>query len=148
MFLIYIIDLAEYLSLNSKLFDDDASLYSVVHDLNTSANEINDDLKKIEAWDHQWKMSFNPDPLKQRQEVIFSRKRNKPHHPDIKSHVIGKLYPVSLFPQNLVYIQFPFSSFLLQSASGISKCGSYHKVRRSSCYSGVVTLSYFLYIFS
>ena len=28
-------------------------------------------------------MSFNPDPLKQAQEVIFSRKRNKPNHPDI-----------------------------------------------------------------
>ena len=28
-------------------------------------------------------MSFNPDPLKQAQEVIFSRKRNKPHHLDI-----------------------------------------------------------------
>ena len=28
-------------------------------------------------------MSFNPDPLKQAQEVIFSRKRNKPHYPDI-----------------------------------------------------------------
>ena len=51
--------------------------------LNISANEINDDLKKIEAWAHQWKMSFNPGPFKQTQEVIFSRKRNKPHHPDI-----------------------------------------------------------------
>ena len=28
-------------------------------------------------------MSFNPDPLKHTQEVIFSRKRNKPYHPDI-----------------------------------------------------------------
>ena len=28
-------------------------------------------------------MSFSPDPLKQVQEVIFSRKRYKPHHPDI-----------------------------------------------------------------
>ena len=28
-------------------------------------------------------MSFNPNPLKQTQEFIFSRKRNKPHHPDI-----------------------------------------------------------------
>ena len=54
-----------------------------MRDLNISANEINDDLKKIEAWAHQWKMSFNPDPLKQAQEVIFSRKRNKSHHPDI-----------------------------------------------------------------
>ena len=26
---------------------------------------------------------FNSDPLKQAQEVIFSRKRNKPYHPDI-----------------------------------------------------------------
>ena len=54
-----------------------------MRDLNISVNEINDDLKKIEAWAHQWKMSFNPDPLKQAQEVIFSWKRNKPHHPDI-----------------------------------------------------------------
>ena len=28
-------------------------------------------------------MSFNPDPSKQLQEVLFLRKRNKPHHPDI-----------------------------------------------------------------
>ena len=60
------------LSSNPQLFGDDTSLFSVVHDLNTSVNEINDNLKKIEAWAHQWKMSFNPDPLKQAQEVIFS----------------------------------------------------------------------------
>ena len=51
-----------------------------MRDLNTSAIEINDDVKKIEAWAHQWKMNFSPDPLKQAQEVIFSRKRNKPRH--------------------------------------------------------------------
>ena len=28
-------------------------------------------------------MSFNPDPLKQLQEVFFSRKINKPRHPDV-----------------------------------------------------------------
>ena len=28
-------------------------------------------------------MSFNPDPSKQLKEVLFLRKRNKPHHPDI-----------------------------------------------------------------
>ena len=83
MFSIYTNDLAENLSSNPKLFADGTSLFSVVRDLNTSANEINDDLKKIEAWAHQWKMSFNPDPLKQAQEVIFSRKKSKPHHPDI-----------------------------------------------------------------
>ena len=83
LFLIYINDLAENLSSNTKLFADDIPLCSVVRDLNTSANEINDDLKKIEAWAHQWKMSLNPDPSKQSQELIFSRNRNKPHHPDI-----------------------------------------------------------------
>ena len=60
LFLIYINDLEENLCSNPKLFDDDTSLLSVVRDLNTSANEINNDLKKIEAWAHQWKMSFNP----------------------------------------------------------------------------------------
>ena len=67
-----------YLSSNPKLFADDTSLFSVVRDLNTSAIEINGDLKKIEAWTHQWKMISNPDPLMQAREVIFSRKRNKP----------------------------------------------------------------------
>ena len=28
-------------------------------------------------------MSFNPDPTKQAQEVIFSKKKNKPYHPDL-----------------------------------------------------------------
>ena len=83
LFLIYINDLAENLSQNPKLFADDTSLCFVVRDLNTSAIEINDDLKKIEAWTLQWKLSFNPDSLKQVQEIIFSWKRNKPHHPDI-----------------------------------------------------------------
>ena len=52
-FLIYINDLAENLSSNPKLFADDTSLFSVARDLNISANKINDDLKKIEAWAHQ-----------------------------------------------------------------------------------------------
>ena len=30
-----------------------------------------------------WKMSFNPDPKKQAQEVIFPRKLNKPNHPSL-----------------------------------------------------------------
>ena len=47
LFLIDINDLAENLSSNPKLFADDTSLFSVVRDLDTSANEINDDLKTI-----------------------------------------------------------------------------------------------------
>ena len=44
---------------------------------------LNNDLKKINKWAFQWKMSFNPDPNKQAQEVIFSRKLNKPDHPSL-----------------------------------------------------------------
>ena len=64
----------ENLSSDPKSFSDDTSLFSVVHDLNTSTIEINNDLKKIEALTYQCKMRFNPYPLKQAQEVIFSRK--------------------------------------------------------------------------
>ena len=41
-------------------------------------NNLNEDLKKINDWATQWKMSFNPDPTKQAQEVISSRKIKKP----------------------------------------------------------------------
>ena len=75
----------KYLSSSPKLFADDTSLFSVVRDLNTSANEINCDLKMIEAWAQQ--MSFNWDPFKHTQSNIFSPIRNKPHHPDIISNV-------------------------------------------------------------
>ena len=66
-----------------KLFADDTSLFSVVHDRNTSAKELNDDLKKVNDWTFQWKMCFNPDPSKQAQEVIFSRKSKRPTHPPL-----------------------------------------------------------------
>ena len=54
-----------------------------MRDLNTSAHQTNDDLKKIELQIHQWKTSFNSNPSKKVQEVIFSWKRKKHHHPDI-----------------------------------------------------------------
>ena len=81
LFLIYINDLSEGLSSNAKLFADDASLFFVVHENNTSALELNSDLAKINRWAFQWKMSFNSDPKKQAQEVIFSRKSKAISHP-------------------------------------------------------------------
>ena len=77
LFLIYINDLSDNLSSNVKLFADDTSLFSVIHDTNISAGELNEDLKKISEWAFQWKMIFNPDATKQAQEVIFSRKIKK-----------------------------------------------------------------------
>ena len=73
-FLIYINDLSYNLSSTVKLFAHDTSLFSVIHDINVSAGELNEDLNKISDWAFQWKIIFNPDPSKKVQEVIFSRK--------------------------------------------------------------------------
>ena len=83
LFLIYINDLADELSSNAKLFADDTSLFSVAHNRDSSAAELNNDLAKISHWAQQWKMSLNPDPRKQAHEVIFSRKVNKESHPHL-----------------------------------------------------------------
>ena len=47
LFLIYINDLTEGVTTNVKLFADDTSLFSVVYDTQTSANNLNKDLKLI-----------------------------------------------------------------------------------------------------
>jgi len=68
---------------NAKLFADDTSLFSEVSNLHSSANDLNRDLSKINDWAYQWKMQFNPDPTKQAQEVIFSRKIRNQSHPSL-----------------------------------------------------------------
>ena len=60
LFLIYINDLIEGLTTNLMLFADDNSLFSVVNDTQTSANDLNKDLKIISNWVFQWKMNLNP----------------------------------------------------------------------------------------
>ena len=81
LFLIYINDLPNGLNSNVKLFADDMLLFPVVPNINDWANLLNNDLFKINEWAILWKISFNPDPAKQAQEIIFSRKilqRNQP----------------------------------------------------------------------
>ena len=46
-FLIHIYDLSDNLITNPKLFADDTSLFSIVHDPNATANDLNKDLAKI-----------------------------------------------------------------------------------------------------
>ena len=77
LFLIYIDDLTDNLSTNAKLFADDTSLFFVVHDIATSSCDSNYDLKRVREWAFQWKMSFNPEPSKQAEEVTFTRKLRK-----------------------------------------------------------------------
>ena len=82
LFLVYINDLEEGIKSSVKFFADDTSLFSIVRDPLVSAVELNHDLALISNWAHQWKMSFNPDPTKQAEEIIFLHKRKNPaHHP-------------------------------------------------------------------
>ena len=53
-------------------------------------NESIENLSIISDWAFRWKMNFNPDPNKEAQDVIFSRKVNKINHSPL------------LFNQNLV----------------------------------------------
>ena len=80
-FLIYINDLSDGLTSDPKLFVDDTILFSVAQNINSTANDLNSDLMKISDWAFQWKIKFDPDPKKQPQKVIFSRKINKIDHP-------------------------------------------------------------------
>ena len=57
-----------------SFFADDTSLFLIVYDPDVTAQELNHDLRLINLWAHQWKMSFNPDPNKQAVEIIFSQK--------------------------------------------------------------------------
>ena len=96
LFLIYINDLPDGISSMCKIFADDTSLFSKVLDVNKSVIELNADLEKINQWAYQWKMQFNPDPNKQANEVIFSRKSilHNLSHPPIKfnERIITKCY--------------------------------------------------------
>ena len=57
-----------------KIFADNTSIFPVVNDKITSIILLNEDLHQISNWAFQWKMSFNPAPIKRAQEVIFSNK--------------------------------------------------------------------------
>ena len=78
-FLIYINDLPDGLKSNVKLFADDTSLFSVVKN-KESASDLTNNLDMISKWPYNWKMSFNPDPNKPEQEVLFSRKNSNITH--------------------------------------------------------------------
>ena len=81
--MIYINDLSKNLSSITKHFADDTSIFSVLHDVDLSAKQLNDDANKIYEWAFQLKMAFNPDLFKQAQESVFSCKTNKISHPKV-----------------------------------------------------------------
>ena len=66
-----------------KLFADDTSLFTIVHNPDQAASDMNHDLDVIKSWARNWRMLFNPDPTKQAVEVTFSRKKISANHPPV-----------------------------------------------------------------
>ena len=77
LFLIYINDLPDEITSSCKIFADDTSLFSKIENKSYSNFQLNKDLETISKWAFQWKMLFNPDPVKQATEVCFSHKWDK-----------------------------------------------------------------------
>ena len=77
-FLVYINDLVGNVRSDIKLFAEDTSLFSTVHDESKTAEELDRDLERVRLWAWQWKMKFNTEKT---EEVIFSAKRVEPYHP-------------------------------------------------------------------
>ena len=83
IFLIYIKGISDNLESNVKLFADGTSMFSVVRDPINTSQKLNNYLDKVSLWANKRKMSFNPDPSNQIQEVTFSRKVNIVYHPPL-----------------------------------------------------------------
>ena len=66
-------DISEGLSTNTKMFTKDTFLFSVILDSQTFVSDLNKDFE----------ISFNPEPTKQPQEMIFSCKTKKRPHPPL-----------------------------------------------------------------
>ena len=50
--------------------------------MSTKLLNLNKDQENINKWAHQWNMSFNPDPTKMANRVLFLRKKLKFIHPN------------------------------------------------------------------
>ena len=83
-----------YLTTNVKVFADGTSLFSIVHKMNTSTTNLNDDLNKIQNWAIQWKMNFNPDPCKQLRSLYFRKSFKR----EITVKFISITTPLNKFP--------------------------------------------------
>ena len=84
LFPIYINDLPDETTSSYKIFANDTSLFSKIENKSYSNFQLNKDLETISKWAFQWKMLFNPDPVKQAIEVCFSHKRDKVVYPPLQ----------------------------------------------------------------
>ena len=73
-FLLYINDIVADIDSNIRLFADDTSLFIIVDNPITVAENLNTDLDKISQWAATWLVTFNPNKT---EALLFSRKQNR-----------------------------------------------------------------------
>jgi len=78
LFLIYINDIVNHVQSITKLFADDTSLYSMVHDNITRSAVLNADLDRITIWARNWKVAFSHPKTKL---MTISRQTDPQVHP-------------------------------------------------------------------
>ena len=72
LFLVYINDMPEGIDSTMRLFADDSLLYRIIR-TKEDQSILQEDLRKLELWEHKWQMQFNADKC----EVIrITNKRN------------------------------------------------------------------------
>ena len=84
LFLLYVNDLYDEITSLCKIFADNASLFSKIQKKSYSNFQFNNHLETISKEAFQWKMLFNPAPIKEAIEVCFSHKRDKEIYPSLK----------------------------------------------------------------
>ena len=81
LFLSYINDITNDLASLPLIYADDATLLEIVDDPVISAGRLKSDLNKITVWPDKWLVTMNP--VKSRNVVFFSVKRDKQVHPHL-----------------------------------------------------------------
>ena len=74
LFLMYINDMPDSIKSNIRLFADDTIMYLTIS-TQDDCHALQSDLTKLEAWEKEWLMAFNPDKC----EVIRITKKEKAH---------------------------------------------------------------------
>ena len=98
LFLAYINDLPDSLKSKARLFADDTIVYLTINS-QSDAQTLQDDLLKLEQWESNWSMEFNPDKC----EVIHVTKKKDPimfpyklHNSELKSTENAKYLGVTI----------------------------------------------------
>ena len=73
VFLVYISDLPDHVASQVHLFADNTIIYRTIHGPENE-NTLQNDLKSLELWEHEWLMEFHPGKCNT---IYFNRSQTK-----------------------------------------------------------------------